>query len=395
MVAAKKTTTKKVAAGPADWTRRSASAAALRQFDEKYVKTLGHAPVRGRGESRIEVIPTGSIELDCALGIGGYPRGAITQTWGVQDSAKTSLAMLAIAEAQRAYPDQVCGWVNPENMFDPTWAESLGVDLGRLYLEEHPGTAEAAADAYCNLVSSGLCSLVVFDSVGAMASGEEFAKDAGDEVVGRTPKIVTRMVKKCSAIGSMNGTAMLIINQVRSIVGQNFGFNTTTRPGGHALEHATAVRLKLGPGGEEPKRVQLDGENKPIPVSRNFSAKVEKHKFYRPGSVADLWLTNFPTDEFGPIGIDAAPEAATFGLRTGVIEQTAQGRYALPGADPNDPEQRVKAHGREKLVDELRARPDLIALIRERAISSMRSQATVIDSDVDEDDPLGISKIEV
>lgn len=380
---------------PSDWTRRSASAAALRQFDERYVRTLGHAPARGSEPREIEVIPSGSIALDYALGIGGHPRGLITQAWGVPDSGKTTLALLAVASAQRAFPDQVCGWVNPENMFDETWAQALGVDLNRLYLEKNPGTAENAADAFCNLVESGLCSIVVFDSIGALASGEEFAKNAGEEVVGRTPKIVTRMVTKSAAIGAATGTAMLIINQVRAVVGQTFGFNTTTRPGGHRLGHGTAVMLKVSQGAEEPKRIRVEGERDPIPVSSLISVKVEKNKLYRRGSVAQFWLTNWATDEFGPVGVDAAAEAAAFGERAGVIEQTAQGRYVMPGEDPRDLEQRVKVHGLPKLIEELRARPDLVALIRDRAITSLVGQVGVTAPDVDEDDPLGISRIDV
>ncbi len=129
---APKAAKEKVVVSVADWNRQKATPAAVRRFEELYAKSSGAAPVRGGEPGILEVIPSGSIALDYALGIGGYPRGMITQTWGLQDSGKTSLALLATASAQRTYPDQMCGWVDVESTLDKGWARELGVDLARL-----------------------------------------------------------------------------------------------------------------------------------------------------------------------------------------------------------------------------------------------------------------------
>ncbi len=147
------------------------------------------------------------------------------------------------------------------------------------------------------------------------------------------------------------------------------------------------MRLKVSRAGGETKKVKIEGEE--IPVSQPVAVKVEKHKRYRYGSTAHLWLTNYATQAFGPIGIDQAEEAMVFGLRVGVIEQGGGGYYTLPGGD--------RVRGRELATTELRHRPEVIAMIRERAIASLADLAgpQVTAEEAVVDDPHGLSDVEV
>jgi recombination protein RecA len=332
---------------------KKATAANIRRFEEMFAKRTGTELTHPKKQP-YRVIPTGSLELDEKLVIGGWPVGRIVELHGPEHVGKTSMAMIAAAEAQRAYPDRYVGWDDMEQTFDPAWAEALGVNLDRLWLVT-PLTAEDVADHLKMFVSSGMCSLVVLDSIGGMISRAEYEKDADEATVASVARIVTRMVKQCSPMARLNDTTVMVINQVRSNIAR-YGPETTT-PGGWALKHITTMRLKVSRGGSKPLMVKIDGED--VPVGHEVAVKVEKNKTAPYGPTANLWLLNRPTAKHGAVGIDKAPEALTFGVKLGLIESAHGGRYTVDGE---------KLHGEDKVIAWLREHPAKIEEIRAVAL---------------------------
>jgi recombination protein RecA len=338
------------------------SQAALARFEADFARSMGTSLRRANQVARPEVISTGSLALDRALVIGGLPRGRIVEYWGPEHAGKTTLALLNIAEAQRRFPAPwMCGWVDMEQTLDTEWAQDLGVDLSRLWLVDNPQTAQDVADAHRRFVSSGLCIYSVLDSIGSMISRGSLEKEADKEArVGEVAKIVTEMVKQCSPLGAANGTTSIIINQVRAIIdGSRFGPKEGTS-GGWALKHATTIKLKIRRGAEAPHTVKQDGDD--VPVSVETAIRVEKNKLAPYGRRANLWIANQATKQWGPIGLDRADEAATIGVQTGAIEQRGAW-YTLPDGE--------RVNGREKVMDHLRAHPELIEGIRERMLAAL------------------------
>lgn len=367
-----------------DWKSRKASEKAIADFENKFVKDMGVTLNRSDLVTPYEVIPTGSLTLDQALKIGGFPLGRVVELWGPEHAGKTSLAVLTAAQAQKTYPDKMVAWVDMEQTFDRAWAVKLGLDLNRIWLPPPPKTAEDVGDMTKRFVESGLCSLVVLDSVGGMIAKIEFEKEADEATVGNVAKIVTRMVKQCSPIGHANGTTTMVINQVRSNIAR-YGADTTTS-GGWALKHITTMKLKVQRGGSRPKMVRHHGAD--IPVGYEVTVKVEKNKCAPYGSVASLWLFNQETAKYGPVGVDRAAEAAEFALDLGII--TGTGWYTLPDA--------TRLQGKEAVIEELRTRPELISEIRDAVLSTVAEQIHTEDPALDEgdeedNDPMGISTL--
>ena len=343
-----------------DWPSREATETAVRKFEDQFAKEMG-ADVLVAGEQILppEVFSTGSLALDAALGIGGLPCGRVIEMWGPEHAGKTSMACLAVAEAQRKFPSKRVAWVDMEQTFDRAWAKALGVDLSRLWLVPNPKTAEDVADATKRFVESGLCSLVVLDSVGGMISRKEFEKESEEKTVAAVAGIVTRMVKQCSPIGRSNGTTTLIINQVRANIG---GYGATTQTsGGWALRHITTIKLKVQRGGSPPLTVRVQGTD--LPVGHEVSVRVEKNKMAPYGKVAALWLINQETEKHGKVGVDRAEEALVFGLREGVISGKGTAWVTLPSGQ--------RFNGNEKARTYLREHPEEVEEIREAVLASL------------------------
>lgn len=343
-----------------DWQSRTASASAIEKFEEKFGKEMGLGTLsRNDTISPYEVIPTGMLALDYALGIGGLPLGRVVEIWGPEHAGKTTSAMLMIAQAQRKYPNKMTAWVDMEQTFDKGYAAKLGVDLKRLWLVENPKTAEDVADATKRFVESGLCSLVVLDSIGGMISKKEMQKEADEDTVGLVAKVVTRMVKQVSPMGRSNGTTTLVINQVRSNIGA-YGADTTTA-GGWALKHITSVKLQVRRGGETPRYIREHGTN--IPVAYQVMVNVQKNKCYPYGRVAEIWMANRTTPEYGPIGVDTLDETVTFGLRTGVLGGAGTAWVTFPDGQ--------KFNGTAKAKEHLAADPNLCAVLRQAVLDTL------------------------
>jgi recombination protein RecA len=363
------------------WTRKKATDAALDRFDAEFAKT-GIDMIDGDKLVRPDVIPTGSLALDYALKIGGIPGGRITELYGPEHAGKSTLADMIVASAQRRYPDQRTGWVDAEHTFDGPWADALGVNLKKLKMVDNPETAQDVADGTYKMLDSGLFSVVVLDSIGAMISKRELEKDADEDTMAEIARIMNRLVRQAAAICHGNGTALVLVNQIRANISANGRGPATKRTGGFTVEHMGSVRMSVRRGADPAKTVRRDGAD--VPVKYSMIVKVEKNKLAPYGNVANLWLANQATEKWGPVGIDQPDEAATFGERVGAVERSGSWYTTGDGERHN---------GRDALVKHLRAHPALVEEIRVKAIDSLAGQLA---EQPDEDpDPLGIAKIEV
>lgn len=344
-------------------TKASATNTARKKFEEAFAKDMGRTLMLASSMERYDVIPTGSLDLDFATGVGGWPTGRVVEIWGPEAVGKSTLAILTAVQAQQKFPEKMIAWVDMEQTFDEEWATKLGLDLSRVYLE-YPEDAEDVADAVKRFVRSGICSLVVLDSVGGMISRIEFEKEADEVTVAAVAKVVTRMVKQCAPLAKSNDTLVMVINQVRSKIG-GYGPDTTTS-GGWALRHVTSMKMAVRRGGDTPKSVRLHGDN--VIVGKQVAVRVEKNKVAPPGLVGKFWLFDRATEKFGPEGVDPVAEAVTVAKKVGVLSGTWMD---LPDGE--------RVQGAEKAVEYLRANPKVLAQVRDQVLEVMRSKAS--DSD--------------
>ena len=215
--------------------------AVLLQIEKQYGKgsimRLGEAA----GQTEIEVIPSGCLTLDLALGIGGFPRGRIIEIYGPESSGKTTVALHAIAEAQKM--GGVAAFIDAEHALDPVYAKKLGVNLDELYISQ-PDTGEQALDITDALVRSSAVDIIVIDSVAALTPKAEIEGDMGDTHVGLQARLMSQALRKLTAIVNKSKTCVIFINQLREKVGVMFG-NPETTPGGKALKFYASMRLDV------------------------------------------------------------------------------------------------------------------------------------------------------
>ncbi|MCH3961831.1 MAG: recombinase RecA [Solobacterium sp.] len=197
-----------------------------------------------RADVSIDAIPTGSLSLDLALGIGGYPKGRIIEIYGPESSGKTTLALHAIAECQKQ--GGRCAFIDAENAIDPIYAKHLGVDIDELILSQ-PDSGEQALDICEVLVKSGAIDLVVVDSVAALVPQAELDGEMGDASVGLQARLMSKAMRKLAGVMNHSQTTAIFINQLREKVGVMFG-NPETTPGGRALKFYASVRLDVRRG---------------------------------------------------------------------------------------------------------------------------------------------------
>ncbi len=193
------------------------------------------------GHTEIEVIPSGCLTLDLALGIGGFPRGRIIEIYGPESSGKTTVALHAIAEAQKM--GGVAAFIDAEHALDPVYAKKLGVNLDELYVSQ-PDTGEQALDITDALVRSSAVDIIVIDSVAALTPKAEIEGDMGDSHVGLQARLMSQALRKLTAIVNKSKTCVIFINQLREKVGVMFG-NPETTPGGKALKFYASMRLDI------------------------------------------------------------------------------------------------------------------------------------------------------
>ncbi len=213
----------------------------LAQIEKHYGKgaimKLGDAA----GNTDIEVIPSGCLSLDIALGIGGFPRGRIIEIYGPESSGKTTVALHAIAQTQKQ--GGIAAFVDAEHALDPVYAKKLGVDLDNLYVSQ-PDTGEQALDITDSLVRSGAVDLIVIDSVAALTPKAEIEGDMGDSHVGLQARLMSQALRKLTGFINKSKTCVIFINQLREKVGIMFG-NPETTPGGKALKFYASVRIDV------------------------------------------------------------------------------------------------------------------------------------------------------
>lgn len=367
--AAKKTATKTTATrgGP-----KRATPAAREKFEETFKKSMKVSPkVKPK---KVRIVPSGVMALDYALAVGGVPVGRIIEMWGPEHAGKTTLAIWQAVQFQTAFPDRMIAWVDMEQTFDQDWAESLGLDMSRVYFYT-PQTAEDVADAVKRFVQSGICSFVVLDSVGGMISRVEIEKEADEATVGNVPKIVTRMVKIAAPEAALNETTVCVINQVRANIG-GYGPDEDTG-GGWALKHVTTMKLqvrKVGGAGTT-REVKRPGsaDDKKIPVGHRVAIRVQKNKMGPYGQVAEVWLHNVATADFGPIGFDNVGDTFGFAKRLRLLgDKATSGRYLIDGEI---------IVGEPKALEYLRLHPETVEALRQQVLSTRED---LVNTEVDE-----------
>ena len=259
----------------------SAKLQAIRLAMDQIEKQYGKGSIMRLGERtsdqlKIDVIPTGSIALDLALGVGGLPRGRIVEIYGPEASGKTTLALSVIAEAQKKGGQ--CAFVDAEHALDPIRAEILGVDLDNLLMSQ-PDTGEQALEITETLIRSGALDVVVVDSVAALVPRAELEGEMGDAVMGMQARLMSQALRKLTGAISKSKTILIFTNQMRLKIGVMFG-NPETTPGGLALKFYSSVRIDL-------RRIEVlkDGERV---IGSRHRARIVKNKVAPPLRVAEF-----------------------------------------------------------------------------------------------------------
>ena len=223
---------------------KQAKMKALQAAMTKIEKDFGKGSIMRMGDEKVEnveVIPTGSIGLDLALGVGGYPRGRIIEIYGPESSGKTTLAITAIAEAQKR--GGIAAFIDAEHAFDRFYAEKLGVDVDNLWISQ-PDNGEQALQIADQLISSSAVDILVVDSVAALTPKKEIEGDMGDSAVGLQARLMSQALRKLTGTISKTNTCCIFINQLREKIGVMFG-NPETTTGGNALKFYSSVRIDI------------------------------------------------------------------------------------------------------------------------------------------------------
>ncbi|MFA6325379.1 MAG: recombinase RecA [Candidatus Paceibacterota bacterium] len=282
------------------------------KFGEGAIIKMGDTP-----KVDLNVIPTGSVGLDMALGVGGIPRGRIIEIFGPESSGKTTLASHIVAEAQKL--GGVCAYIDAEHAMDPEYTKKLGVKINELLVSQ-PDTGEQALEIVESLVRSGKIDVVVIDSVAALTPKDEIEGDMGAYHVGKQARLMSQALRKLTAIVSKSKTVVIFINQIRMQIGVMFG-NPETTPGGKALKFYTSIRLDI-------RKIAQIKKGEDVVGSRT-RVKVVKNKVAAP----------FKQTEFDIIyneGISKEGEMIALGEKFKIIEKTGNTYFYTPTKEASE-----------------------------------------------------------
>ncbi len=320
---------------------------ALQTVMEKIDKAYGRGSIMRMGDEnveKVEVIPSGSIGLNAALGVGGYPKGRIIEIYGPESSGKTTLAIHAIAEAQKA--GGMAAFIDAEHAFDRFYAEKLGVDTSNLLISQ-PDNGEQALEIADSLIRSAAIDIIVIDSVAALTPKAEIEGDMGENKVGLQARLMSQALRKITSAISQTNTVCIFINQLREKIGVMFG-NPETTTGGNALKFYASVRLDI-------RRVSSIKDGDEV-LGNQVRVKVVKNKVAPPFRKAEFDIM------FGE-GISRVGEIADFGVQYGIIKKSGS-FYSY-----NDTR---LAQGLDKLKQTLRDNPELSEELEKLIMAKMQ-----------------------
>jgi recombination protein RecA len=309
--------------------RKKALEAALSQIDKQFGKgsamKFGQKPI-----TNIEVIPSGSLALDVALGVGGYPRGRIIEIYGPESSGKTTLTLHAIAEAQKA--GLSCAFIDAEHAFDPVYAKNLGINLDELIISQ-PDNGEAALEIADTLTRSGAVDLIIIDSVAALVPQVELEGGMADNQMGLQARLMSKALRKLTATVSKTNSTVIFINQIRMKIGIMFG-NPETTTGGNALKFYASIRLDIRKGSPIKDQEEILGNETKV--------KVVKNKVAPP----------FKTAEFEIIygeGVSRIGEVIDIAVKNEILEKSGSW-YAYKGEKIGQGKENAKKNLQENLA---------------------------------------------
>mgnify|MGYP004653250037 FL=1 len=322
---------------------------ALQAAMSKIEKEYGKGSIMRMGDEQIEnvdVIPTGSLNLDLALGVGGYPRGRIIEIYGPESSGKTTLAIHAIAEAQKA--GGIAAFIDAEHAFDRFYAQKLGVDIDNLWISQ-PDNGEQALEIADQLIRSSAIDILVVDSVAALTPKKEIEGDMGDSAVGLHARLMSQALRKLTATIAKTNTTCIFINQLREKIGVMFG-NPETTTGGNALKFYASVRLDI-------RRVSPIKEGDQV-IGNQVRVKVVKNKVAPPFRKAEFEIT------FGE-GISKVGEILDLGVQYNIIQKSGSW-FSYDG--------QKLGQGRDAVKQLMKDNPELCEELEAKAVETIKNE---------------------